>query len=310
MANGRNKIGSKGDSGRVAGGFVALPWAVLDCPAYAALSHPARSLLLEIARQFVRDNNGSLLASTAYLAKRGWKSADVITRAKRDLLKAGFIHETVKGHRPNKASWYAVTWQALNRLPGYDAGAVEMFKRGDYADFVMGATKPTRQEVYEKHRQAGKKNANLTPSHGMESRSIEPSHGIENTPPMPSHGATDGVFMAPSMPSHGNRLDIPSPVRLVPCIRIGIDAMEPEASTTPNVMSTLDEPWLTVTYEAQRKTAHPARLKAAKAAMQQASDRHTQKPNAKPSRPDVRIDDDGVTRECDEYAQDTSAWVE
>lgn len=131
MANGRNS-GKRGDTGRDSGGFVALPWSVLDCPAYAALSHPARALLLEIARQFVRDNNGRLLASRAYLAKRGWNSPDVISRAKNDLIAAGFIHETVKGHRPNKASWYAVTWRALDRLPGYDAGAAETFVRGAY----------------------------------------------------------------------------------------------------------------------------------------------------------------------------------
>lgn len=131
MANGRNS-GKRGDTGRDSGGFVALPWSVLDCPAYAALSHPARALLLEIARQFVRDNNGRLLASRAYLGKRGWNSPDVISRAKNDLIAAGFIHETVKGHRPNKASWYAVTWRALDRLPGYDAGAAETFVRGAY----------------------------------------------------------------------------------------------------------------------------------------------------------------------------------
>lgn len=77
-------------------------------------------------------SDGRLLASAAYLSKRGWKSADVITRAKRELLQAGFIHETVKGHRPNKASWYAVTWQALDRVPGYDAGAAEAFRGGAY----------------------------------------------------------------------------------------------------------------------------------------------------------------------------------
>jgi hypothetical protein len=81
MANGRNKNG-KGDSGRDAGGFVALPWSVLDCPAYARLSHPARALLMEIARQFLKDNNGRLLVSGAYLRTREWKSADVITRPK------------------------------------------------------------------------------------------------------------------------------------------------------------------------------------------------------------------------------------
>ena len=186
MANGRNR-GQKGDSGRDAGGFVALPWSVLDCPAYARLSHPARALLFELARQFVRDNNGRLLASAAYRANRGWKSADVITRAKRDLIEAGFIHETVKGHRPNKASWYAVTWRALDKIPGFDIGAAEMFERGAY-----------------------QKNASLRPSPGVGKPSIAPSHGVESAPPTPSPGAIRGVFVPPPTPSHGNHLEMPS----------------------------------------------------------------------------------------------------
>lgn len=131
MANGRNKL-RRVDTGRDAGGFVALPWSVLDCPAYAGLSHPARALLLEFARQLGKDNNGRLLASRAYLTGRGWKSADVIQRAKIELLAAAFIFETVKGQRPNRASWYAVTWRVLDRHPGYDAGTVEGFQRGGY----------------------------------------------------------------------------------------------------------------------------------------------------------------------------------
>lgn len=186
MANGRNKA-SKGDSGRDSGGFIALPWTVLDCPAYAHLSHPARSLLFELARQIVRDNNGRLLASAAYLSKRGWKSADVITRAKRELLDAGFIHETVKGHRPNKASWYAVTWRILDKLPGYDAGAAEMFERGAY-----------------------RKIATLRPSRGAESPPIAPSYGVERMPSTPSHGAIRPVLSPRSTPSHGNHLEMPS----------------------------------------------------------------------------------------------------
>ena len=186
MANGRNR-GQKGDSGRDTGGFIALPWSVLDCPAYSRLSHPARSLLLELARQFVRDNNGRLLASAAYLSKRGWRSADVITRAKRELIAAGFIHETVMGHRPNKASWYAVTWRALDRLPGYDAGAAEAFHRGAY------------------------QNATLRPSHGAERPVIAPSHGVGTAPPTPSHGAIRPVLVPRSTPSHGNHLEMPSP---------------------------------------------------------------------------------------------------
>lgn len=129
--NSRRKV----DSGRDGGGFVALPWSVLDSAAYTSLSHPARGLLLEIARQFVRDNNGRLLASAAYLETRGWKSRDVITRAKRELLEAGLIFETVKGHRPNKASWYAVTWRTLNKSPAFDPGAAAAFVQGEYRSY-------------------------------------------------------------------------------------------------------------------------------------------------------------------------------
>ncbi len=188
MANGRNKA-RKGDSGRDGGGFAAIPWSVLDCPAYARISHPARSLLMEIARQFVRDNNGRLLASAAYLSKRGWKSADVITRAKRELLAAGFIHQTVQGHRPNKASWYAITWQTLDRLPGYDHGAAESFERGAY------------------RKSDPLKITSLRPSHGVERPSIAPSHGVGKVSPTPSHGAISPTFHPLSTPSHGKHLD-------------------------------------------------------------------------------------------------------
>jgi len=191
MANGRNR-GKKGDSGRDAGGFVALPWSVLDCPAYARLSHPARALLLELARQYVRDNNGRLLASRAHLAGRGWKSADVIQRAKDELLAAGFIHQTVQGHRPNKASWYAVTWQTLDRHPGYDVGAVETFERSAY------------------RKSAPLKNASLSPSHGTERALIVPSPGTEKPAPVPSHGAIRPISDTLPVPSDGHHLDMPS----------------------------------------------------------------------------------------------------
>ena len=59
--NGRN--GRKGATGRDPGGFVALPWSVLDSAAYARLSHPAKALLMEFARQFVRDNISTFVAA-------------------------------------------------------------------------------------------------------------------------------------------------------------------------------------------------------------------------------------------------------
>src|SRR5687768_5225903 len=100
-----------------------------------------KAMLVEMARQLRGDNNGSLLCSRAYMGPRGWKSADMLTKAKRELLAAGFLHETVIGQRPNKASWYAVTWQTLDRLNGLDAGAAETFKRGAYKAPALAAPK-------------------------------------------------------------------------------------------------------------------------------------------------------------------------
>lgn len=128
----RNRRGKEAAAKREAGPFVALPWSVLDSAAYQGLSHPAKALLLEVARQYHSDDNGRMLLSSRYLAPRGWRSPEVITRAKRELLDAGLIYETVKGYRPNKASWYAVTWQSLDWNAAYDAGAMEGFVRGAY----------------------------------------------------------------------------------------------------------------------------------------------------------------------------------
>ena len=192
MANGRNKA-SKGDTGRDSGGFVALPWSVLDCPAYGRLSMHARALLLEVARQFVRDNNGRMVLSRVHMATRGWKSVDMLTKAKRELLEGGFIFQTVMGHRPNKASWYAVTWRALDKLPGYDAGAEKCFERGAY------------------RKGQPLKNASLRPPHGTEKAVIVPPHGTEQLPTVPPHGAIRAVLGVHSVPPHGHHLEMPSP---------------------------------------------------------------------------------------------------
>ena len=192
MANGRNKL-RRGDAGRDAGGFVALPWAVLDSPAYLSLSMHARALLLEVARQFTRDNNGWLLLSRAHMAGRGWKSCDMLDKAKRELLAAGFIFETVKGQRPNKAARYAVTWRALDRHPGYDVGSMEGFQRGAYR-----LKEPVQI-------------APLVPPHGTEKNaSLVPSHGTLDRSIAPPHGAIRGDFGALSVPPHGHLSREPS----------------------------------------------------------------------------------------------------
>ena len=145
---------------RVPGGFIALPWDVLDSSAYQKLSYPAKCLLIELARQLGPDNNGRLLLTLTKLKKRGWNSADVISRAKKELLNALLIHETVMGYRPNKASWYAVTWMKLYPNPKYDPGTYETFKRGSY--------------------QMAQESALTIPASKTDWRSNVPSYGLSN----------------------------------------------------------------------------------------------------------------------------------
>lgn len=193
MANARNPKRKGFDTNRDPGGFIALPWTVLDCPAYARLSHPAKALLLEVARQFVRDNNGRMLLSRAYLINRGWKSSDTISNAKRELLDGGFIYQTVMGHRPNKASWYAVTWLGLDKLPGYDTGASEGFKRGAYRE-----DSPLI------------KITGLRPPAGTGKTLIAPPAGTEAWPTVPPAGTIKVILGGLSVPPAGHHLDMPS----------------------------------------------------------------------------------------------------
>ncbi len=204
MANGRNKL-RRGDAGRDAGGFVALPWVVLDSPAYLGLSMHARALLLEVARQFTRDNNGWLQLSRAYMAGRCWNSTDMLTKAKRELLDAGFIFETVKGQRPNKAARYAVTWRALDRHPGYDVGSMEGFQRGAYRHGVPAQETANITPLVPPH--GTEKNASLVPSHGPIERPIVPPHGTDRAPAVPPHGTIRAHFGASSVPPHGHHLE-------------------------------------------------------------------------------------------------------
>lgn len=188
---GRERRPKGQDTGRDSGPFIALPWQVTDSAAYIGLSHPAKALLIEIARQYVRDNNGRLLASRAYLSKRGWKSADTIGRALRELIAARLVHQTVMGHFPKTASWYAVTWRTLDRLPGFDAGAADSFERGAYAKQPL-------------------KNAMLRPPDGQERDRIGPPDGQGGKVLGPPDGPLKGLLTTSPRPPDGHHLDKPS----------------------------------------------------------------------------------------------------
>ena len=143
--------------------FLALPHVVLDSPAYRALSHTARSLLIDIARQHTSMNNGKLTASAKYLRLLGWTSNDTINRAKAELLKCGLLIETRKGARPNKAAWYMLAGCDLDIADGMDSEPATY--RGMRRGYQRAGDGPLQGD-------------NLAPSRGVAASGIAPSAGI------------------------------------------------------------------------------------------------------------------------------------
>ncbi len=175
MANGRN-LRAKRDSGRDPGRFIAIPMSVLESQAYLGLSAHARALLIEVAIQCRGDDNGRLLLTEALLKKRGWRSKDTIQKSKRELLQAMLIFETVKGRRPNRASWYALTWRRLGKLHGFDPDRAEAFVQGSYR-------------------------RSAAPQHGVGEVHIAPPRGVSAPSPTPQHGSMSPIQTYP-LPRH------------------------------------------------------------------------------------------------------------
>lgn len=69
---------------------------MIDSPAFVALTFSARSLLLEVARQLTKDNNGHLQATHSYMQRHGF-SENTLSRAIADLIKHGMIYRTRSG---------------------------------------------------------------------------------------------------------------------------------------------------------------------------------------------------------------------
>lgn len=94
----------------ISGLYGAIPHAVLDSTAFKGASYPAKALLFDLLRQHSGKNNGHLHLSFSWLASRGWKSRDVIQRARDELIRRGLLIQTRQGGLNIGASQYALTW--------------------------------------------------------------------------------------------------------------------------------------------------------------------------------------------------------
>jgi hypothetical protein len=97
--------------------FAYLPWSVLNSAAYIGLSCAARSVLIELARQYTGDNNGDLTLAPSVMIKRGLPSRSNLARATAELEQARLIQKVRQGHRQRLCSLWAVTWRTYDYNP-------------------------------------------------------------------------------------------------------------------------------------------------------------------------------------------------
>ena len=112
--------------------FVGIVRSVFESPAFMALSSYACKLLLELAGQYRGDNNGNLTVAWSIVHKRGWRSKTTLWRVKKELIEAGFVYVTRKGHMPSTCELLALTWFPLDISNKFDPEALACFEAKAY----------------------------------------------------------------------------------------------------------------------------------------------------------------------------------
>jgi len=97
--------------------YASIEHRVIDSDAYADLTYSARSLLILIARQLTKGNNGHLQATFSYM-RRFRVSENTLSRAIRELIAHGMIYRSRSGGYQQGAAQYAVTWLSITNKKG------------------------------------------------------------------------------------------------------------------------------------------------------------------------------------------------
>ena len=114
-------------SSKITEPFCAIFRSVFESPAFTSLHPHAYKLLLELASQYKGDNNGDLTVAWSVMSKRGWRSKSTLWRCKSELINAGFVYVTRKGHMPSTCELLALTWFPLDVSRKFDPEALACF---------------------------------------------------------------------------------------------------------------------------------------------------------------------------------------
>lgn len=171
---------------QVSGRFAGLPHAVMDSTAFAGATYPARSLLLELIRQHNGGNNGHFQLAWGWLRRRGWKSADVIQRAKAELITRQLAIKTRLGGLNAGPDLWAVTWLPISDYVGLNEVSAKTFHPGAWHFLNPPMPIPKRDE------------------HSGLRNSSAPSNGLADPLTAPSNGTKTVLSELVTAPSNGN----------------------------------------------------------------------------------------------------------
>ncbi|WP_172152069.1 hypothetical protein [Pseudomonas tumuqii] len=119
MARSRLKCKGRAEGG----GFIALPHALYDSPAFTSLSGTEHKVLLGLMRQYRGKNNGNLSASHTQAKVWGVGSKTSLAKALDRLQQLDLIIRTREGVFLNpggRCALYALTWLRIDDCPGKD----------------------------------------------------------------------------------------------------------------------------------------------------------------------------------------------
>lgn len=170
-----------------------MPHAVMDSNAFQGAAHPTRSLLYELIRQLSGRNNGHLQLASPWLKKRGWNSADVVQRAKAELITRQLVIKTRLGGLNAGPDLWAVTWLPISNYTGLTEVSAMTYHPGAWHFLNPPVPTPKRDK------------------RTVSRSSTVPPPGMVDAPTVPFHGAKTALCDAQAVPSPGNNVTTNTP---------------------------------------------------------------------------------------------------
>lgn len=142
--------------------YAAIEHRVIDSPALADLTPSAVKLLLLLARQLSKDNNGHLQATFSYMRRFGF-SENTLTRAIQELIAHGMIYRARSGGYQQGAAQYAVTWLKVTNRQGLFLDGFKPCAWRDWQPETPTKKKTPPSNLMDTHRKNGEWTISTTP---------------------------------------------------------------------------------------------------------------------------------------------------